>query len=177
MWTGAASGSICIKLELFKLTLYGLDALARLARMTSPDAHALAERELCGLVNGMAHQIAEHVRQRAAKVGLTAPQATALRELTGPMTMRELADRMSCEPSNATFVVDKLEHQRLIERRPHPTDRRARQLVLTPEGTALRERLVALLSADSPLAALSQQERGTLQRLLQRAITQPPAGA
>lgn len=141
--------------------------------MTTPDGQAVAERELCGLVNGMAQQIAEHVRRRAARLGLTAPQATALRELTGPMTMRELADRMSCEPSNATFVVDKLEHQSLIERRPHPTDRRARQLVLTPEGTALRERLIALLSEDSPLAGLSQQEQGTLQRLLQRAITQP----
>jgi hypothetical protein len=27
---------------------------------------------------------------------------------------------MACEPSNATVVIDKLESQRLIERRPHP---------------------------------------------------------
>ncbi|WP_202876099.1 MarR family transcriptional regulator [Kribbella sp. VKM Ac-2566] len=50
-------------------------------------------------------------------LGLTAAQATALREMTGPMAMGELAERMSCEPSNATFVVDKLEKQGLIERR------------------------------------------------------------
>ncbi|MFD5320769.1 MarR family winged helix-turn-helix transcriptional regulator [Streptomyces sp. NPDC127098] len=134
------------------------------------ETRAVAERQLCGLVNGMAQQIAEHLRQRATALGLTAPQATALRELSGPMTMRELAERMSCEPSNATFVVDRLEKQGLIERRPHPTDRRARHLLLTPDGTALRERLLALLGEDSPLAALSADEQRTLQGLLERAI-------
>lgn len=143
--------------------------------MTNPEAQAIAERQLCGLVNGMAHRIAEHVRQHAITLGLTAPQATALRELTGPMTMRELAERMSCEPSNATFVVDKLERQDLIERRPHPTDRRARQLVLTPKGTALRQELVELLSTGSPLAGLDRQEQHALQDLLRRAIAHQPA--
>src|SRR3954451_5044711 len=104
----------------------------------SPEPQAIAERELCGLVNGLAQQIADHVRERAVTLGLTAAQATALREMTGPMSMRELAERMSCEPSNATFVVDKLEKPCLIERRPHPTDRSSRHLVLTADGTALR---------------------------------------
>ncbi len=69
---------------------------------------------------------ADHVRERAVASGLTAAQATALREMTGPMTMRELSERMSREPSDATFVVDKLEKQGLVERRPHPADRRAK---------------------------------------------------
>ncbi|WP_371525633.1 MarR family transcriptional regulator [Streptomyces sp. NBC_01283] len=141
--------------------------------MTNPESQAIAERQLCGLVNGMADQIAEHLRERAVRLGLTAPQATALRELAGPMTMRELAERMSCEPSNATFVVDKLEKQALIERRPHPSDRRAKQLVLTPEGVALRERLLGMLGEDSPLAALTQKEQDALRDLLQRAISRP----
>ncbi|GAA2715624.1 MULTISPECIES: MarR family transcriptional regulator [Streptomyces] len=138
---------------------------------TSPESQAIAERQLCGLVNGLAQRIADHVRERAAVLGLTAPQATALREMTGPMTMRELAERMCCEPSNATFVVDKLEKQNLVERRPHPVDRRAKHLVLTAEGTALRERLRALLAEGSPLAGLSPEEQGVLHGLLERAIT------
>lgn len=137
----------------------------------SPDRQAVAERQLCGLVNGLAQQIAEHLRERAVTLGLTAAQATALRELTGPMTMRELAERMSCEPSNATFVVDKLENQNLIERRAHPTDRRARQLVLTPKGDALRERLLDLLAQDSPLAGLNSRQQRALQDLLEHATT------
>ncbi|WP_345354845.1 MarR family winged helix-turn-helix transcriptional regulator [Actinoallomurus liliacearum] len=136
----------------------------------SPEPQATAERELCGLVNGLAQQITDHVRERAVPLGLTAAQATALREMTGPMTMRELAERMSCEPSNATFVVDKLEKLGLIERRAHPTDRRARQLVLTPEGDTLRGRLLELLAQDSPLAGLTAEQQRTLQDLLEHAI-------
>jgi DNA-binding MarR family transcriptional regulator len=139
--------------------------------VTSPEPQVAAERELCGLVNGLARQIGEHVRERAATLGLTAAQATALRELNGPMTISELADRMSCEPSNATFVIDKLENQKLIERRPHPTDRRAKELVLTSAGAALRERLITLLTQESPLAGLTQQQQRALHDLLARAVT------
>jgi DNA-binding MarR family transcriptional regulator len=154
--------------------MFWLDGLARLECMTtSPEPQAIAERQLCGLVNGLAQQITDHLRERAATLGLTAAQATALREMTGPMTMRELAERMSCEPSNATFVVDKLEKQGLIERRPHPTDRRAKQLVLTAEGNTLRERLLELLARDSPLAGLTSEQQRSLQDLLEQAITRP----
>jgi MarR family transcriptional regulator, organic hydroperoxide resistance regulator len=139
--------------------------------MTRPEPQVAAERQLCGLVNGLAGKISAHVRERAVKLGLTAAQATALRELTGPMTMSELADRMDCEPSNATVVVDRLEGRGLLERRPHPSDRRAKQLVLTPAGTELRERLLELLGEESPLAGLTRQEQAVLHALLQRAVS------
>ncbi|MDG4859694.1 MarR family transcriptional regulator [Streptomyces sp. T-3] len=87
------------------------------------------------------------------------------------MTMRELAERMSCEPSNATFVIDKLEKQDLVERRAHPTDRRARHLVLTAKGAALRERLLELLAQGSPLSGLTGAQQRALQGLLEQAIT------
>ncbi|MFJ4777622.1 MarR family winged helix-turn-helix transcriptional regulator [Streptomyces sp. NPDC088762] len=137
---------------------------------TPPERQAIAERQLCGLVSGLAQRIAEHVRECAGALGITASQATALREMSGPMTMRELAERMSCEPSNTTFVVDKLEKQHLIERHPHPTDRRAKHLVLTAEGTALRARLLELLAVDAPLSGLDPQEQRVLHGLLERAI-------
>ncbi|MFB4279386.1 MarR family winged helix-turn-helix transcriptional regulator [Nonomuraea sp. MTCD27] len=138
--------------------------------LAEAEAQAIAERNLCGLVSALSRQIEGHVRERAAALDLTAPQATALRELTGPLTMRDLADRMGCEPSNATFVVDRLEEQGIVERRPHPTDRRAKQLVLTPQGVALRERLIEKLTEGSPMAGLTPQEQTTLQELLQRAL-------
>ncbi|MGR6968111.1 MarR family winged helix-turn-helix transcriptional regulator [Streptomyces cynarae] len=103
--------------------------------------------------------------------GLAVAQASALREMTGPMTMRELAGRMSCEPSNATVVIVKLETLRLIERRPHPTDRRAMQLVLTPGGTELRERLLKVLTQEPLFAGLTQDEQDALQGLLKRALS------
>ncbi|MEU8175800.1 MarR family transcriptional regulator [Microbispora hainanensis] len=129
-----------------------------------------ADRALCGLVKGLANQIDVHLRVRAAALGLTASQGTALCELTGPMTLRELAERMNCEPSNATFVADRLEAQGYLERHPHPDDRRAKQLVLTPKGTELRERLLELVLQDSPLAPLAPEEQDVLHRLLTRAL-------
>ncbi|MEU8323106.1 MarR family transcriptional regulator [Nonomuraea sp. NPDC048881] len=133
------------------------------------EARAAAERNLCGLVGALARQIEGHVRERAAALDLTAAQAVALRELTGPMTMSDLAGRMGCEPSNATFVIDRLEQQGVVERRPHPSDRRAKLLVLTQEGAGLRERLLGLLTEGSPLAALTPGEQSVLQELLERA--------
>ncbi|RII19743.1 putative HTH-type transcriptional regulator YusO [Streptomyces sp. YIM 130001] len=141
--------------------------------MTESQAQATAERELCGLVNGLAQQIADHVRGRAGTLGLTAPQATVLREMTGPLTMRELAGRMGCEPSNATFVVDKLENQGLVERVAHPTDRRAKHLVLTDEGAVLRGRLIDLLAEESPLAGLTIEQQRVLHGLLEQAVARP----
>lgn len=130
-----------------------------------------AERELCGLVNALAHQIETHVRGRATTLGLTPAQAVALRELTGPMTMRDLAERMSCEPSNATYIVDRLEEKGLVERQANARDRRVKQIVLTDDGTRLRDRLLALLIEESPLQPLTRQERQTLHQLLARAVT------
>jgi MarR family transcriptional regulator, organic hydroperoxide resistance regulator len=137
---------------------------------TERETRARADRLLCGLVKGLASHIDAHVRARAATLGLTASQGTALSELTRPMTLRELAERMNCEPSNATFVADRLEEQGYLERHPHPDDRRAKQLVLTPKGTELRERLLALLSEDSPLAPLTPEEQQVLHHLLARAL-------
>ncbi|MFD0786246.1 MarR family winged helix-turn-helix transcriptional regulator [Micromonospora azadirachtae] len=130
----------------------------------------LADRQVCGLVRDVASQVEAHLRARAATLGLTATQATALCELTHPMTLRDLAERMSCEPSNITFVADRLEGQGYLERHPHPEDRRAKQLILTPEGTELRGRLIELLSTDSPLAPLAAEEQETLRNLLTRAL-------
>ncbi|MEU6430304.1 MarR family transcriptional regulator [Microbispora sp. NPDC046973] len=137
---------------------------------TEHETRAQTDRELCGLINGLAKQIEAHLRTRASALGLTASQGAALRELTRPMTLRELAERMSCEPSNATFVADRLEEQGYLERHPHPGNRRAKQLVLTPEGAELRERLLGMLSEDSPLAPLASEEQDALRRLLARAV-------
>jgi DNA-binding MarR family transcriptional regulator len=77
---------------------------------------------------------------------------------------------MACEASNVTFVVDKLEVSGLVERTPHPDDRRAKRVSLTAEGKALRTRLMRQLTKDSPLDPLSAEERHRLQDLLVKAV-------
>jgi len=133
-----------------------------------------AVRELCGLVNELAQRISDHVGTCASTLDLTEAQAIALRELTGPMTSRELARRMSCEPSNITYVVDRLARLGLVERQAHPNDRRARQLVLTECGTRVRADLLATLIVDSPLEGLTATQQRQLHDLLLRAINDSP---
>ncbi len=51
------------------------------------------------------------------------------------LTQRELARLMAIENPTLVRLLDSLEQQDLIERRPCPNDRRARRLHLTPAGT------------------------------------------
>ncbi|WP_433510318.1 MarR family winged helix-turn-helix transcriptional regulator [Nonomuraea sp. CA-143628] len=140
--------------------------------MTMSDSQVAADWELAKLVHELDLQNNARQRERVGSLGLTIAQASALRELTGPMTMRELAERMGCEPSNATVVIDNLESQQLLERRPHPTDRRAKQLMLTPEGAERREKLLESLRGEELLmTGLTQQQQDALQDLLQQAIS------
>jgi MarR family transcriptional regulator, organic hydroperoxide resistance regulator len=124
------------------------------------------DRDVCKLVHRLAHRLDTHVRRVADELGLTPTQVIALRELTEPITARELANRMSCEPSNATFVLDRLEQQDLIQRRPHPTDRRAKQIVLTPAGERRRADVLEHLGKQPPLAKLTTFQQESLRDLL-----------
>jgi DNA-binding MarR family transcriptional regulator len=81
---------------------------------------------------------------------------------------------MSCEPSNVTYVVDRLARLGLVERQPHPHDRRAKQLVLTECGTKVRDDLLATLVVDSPLEGLTAIQQQQLHDLLLRAIKDSP---
>ena len=69
--------------------------------------------------------------------GLTPNDARALSSLTASSgrTMGSLAEEWKCDASTATWIVDRLEAKGLVERRPHPTDRRVKLVVLTPRGS------------------------------------------
>ncbi|QDP98543.1 MarR family transcriptional regulator [Microlunatus elymi] len=129
-----------------------------------------SDREVCLMVTELAKQIDDHLRSHLTGLNLTATQAIAIRELSSPMTMRELAHQMTCEASNVTFVVDRLEAGGLVERTPHPDDRRSKRVALTAQGRAVRARLMRQLTKDSPLDPLSADERARLQTLLAKAV-------
>src|SRR5438445_10398602 len=64
--------------------------------------------------------------------------------------MRDLAARLQCDPSNVTFLADRLEERGLVERRPDPSGRRVKRLALTPAGLAMRIRVVKAAATSSP---------------------------
>jgi|GraSoiStandDraft_39_1057311.scaffolds.fasta_scaffold147885_3 DNA-binding MarR family transcriptional regulator len=90
--------------------------------------------------------------------------------------MRDLADRLQCDPSNVTFLADRLEERGLIERRPDLSDRRVKLLALTTAGLAVRTRIVQAAATRSPLARLSPADQQRLSRLLDKCLQpEPPA--
>ncbi|MEM9795666.1 MAG: MarR family transcriptional regulator [Pseudomonadota bacterium] len=54
----------------------------------------------------------------------------------GPSTMQALADALCVAPRTVTTLVDGLEAESLVERTPHPTDRRAKTIAATKAGEA-----------------------------------------
>jgi len=90
--------------------------------------------------------------------------------------MRDLAGRLQCDPSNVTFLADRLEERGLIERRPDLSDRRVKLLALTTAGLAVRTRIVQAAATRSPLARLSPADQQRLCRLLDKCLqAEPPA--
>ena len=92
--------------------------------------------------------------------------------------MTELASLHSCEASNITGLVDKLEARGLIERIPSPTDRRVKMIAVTRAGAKLRARLLERIAEPPPfIASLSQAEQRTLRDILAKATAGlSPAG-
>jgi MarR family transcriptional regulator, organic hydroperoxide resistance regulator len=83
-----------------------------------------------------------------------------------PLPLRQIADKLRCDPSNITLLAERLEEKGLAERRPHPADGRVRTLVLTPAGVAARRKLLERVQERSPLAALDAEQQRQLQELL-----------
>lgn len=55
--------------------------------------------------------------------------------------MGACAQEMGVDASTATWLIDRLEEKGLVERRPSPTDRRVKGVVLTEQGAATRKQL------------------------------------
>ncbi len=109
----------------------------------------------------------------AAAVDLSPVQCHVLHlmEPGRPLPMRRLAEALSCDASNVTGLVDRLEARGLVERRPSGEDRRVKVVHLTTSGARLRTDLLRHVGGrPHPFARLSPRDRRTLVRLLERLV-------
>jgi DNA-binding MarR family transcriptional regulator len=86
------------------------------------------------------------------------------------VTSRQLCQQLNVLPPNMVVLLRELDKRGLIERQPHPTDRRAVGLLLSTSGKALMKKAEKAASAADAqgTAHLSPAERKTLARLLQK---------
>jgi len=130
--------------------------------------------EIVDLVWELVAQMHQHFLTRIAELGLSPPQAMALRGLDpdAPVPMGALACRLRCDASNVTGIVDRLEAKQLVERRVAASDRRVKTLVFTAKGRAVRRRLDAVLLDEPPaVARLTRAEQRVFRELLRRVVT------
>jgi DNA-binding MarR family transcriptional regulator len=141
-----------------------------------PDLDVRAMATVARLLN-----VATHIRERltafAAEYGVSVPEADVLFTLrrSGPpyrLSPTAIANALLVPSGTMTNRLDRLERQGLIERVPHPTDRRSMEVKLTDHGRRLVDDAVTRHVANEAemLAPLSERERATLDRLTARLL-------
>lgn len=71
----------------------------------------------------------------------------------------ELGRRSGLEPSTMTGLLDRMERDGLLERRPDPDDRRAQRIHLTPEGARCRKPVLGVVQDTLDRASQEFTER------------------
>ena len=124
---------------------------------------------------------AAHVRAAdvLGSVGLT-PALFALLNVIAAREgaiQQELGAVLGIDRSTMVSLIDQLESAGLAKRRPSATDRRAREIAITPKGRRLLQRSRRMISEteDEVLAGLTAEERSALVRMLRRALESAPA--
>ncbi len=130
------------------------------------------------LLKKISLRIEKELERRLAKSGLSVKTfgiVMLLLEEEG-LTQKELGTRTEVPGYSTTRVLDSLEKQGLIQRRPHPTSRRANLIYLTEKGQELRGQLPMMIQGvnDDFLAACNQDERKMLQGALAKILEQNP---
>jgi len=114
-----------------------------------------------------------HLPSCGEAFGLSAVQCHVLHliEPGQAVPMSRLAETLSCDASNVTGLVDRLESRGLVRRQASARDRRVKVLQLTPTGTRIRAQVLRRMSGRSlPLSKLSIGRQRTLVKLLEALV-------
>ena len=149
-------------------------------------------REFAFILNDVARLLRTYADHKAAQFGMTRAQWAVLVRLdrSEGLNQSELAETLDLQPITLTRLLDKLCDSGLIERRPDPSDRRAKRLFLTPAARPLLKQLSALGEATMAGATegLSQEDiermvaklatvKDNLRRLIHQRNANAEAGA
>jgi DNA-binding MarR family transcriptional regulator len=116
----------------------------------------------------MSSLIADDMARGLQARGLTQARATLLWVVAhhGPLTQRQIADRLRVTPRNVTTLIDALERDGFVTRAKHERDRRAVLVHLTEQGKTATARMKseAAALAHALFADLSPTDLATVIR-------------
>jgi DNA-binding MarR family transcriptional regulator len=137
---------------------------------TGADASAV-NRDILDTLTGLVKLVGGVGQGSAAEFGIAPHDLLAMFKLDDAMSMKELAQHMGCDASFVTSVADTLERRGFAKRAPSQRDRRVKNLVLTEEGIAAKERLMRELAEKMPWSyALDDTERHCFLGLLKKVL-------
>ena len=141
---------------------------------------ANSRREVLFLLSDVARTMRTYIDQRAREHGMTRAQWGVLARLERRegMTQAEMAEALEIQPISLVRLIDRLCLHGLVERRPHPRDRRANRLYLTDAGRKLLSEAFPdqVSFVCNAFGRLNEAELRQMHQLLQRLDTGPDAG-
>src|ERR1700733_353437 len=128
---------------------------------------ASPNREFAFILNDVARLLRTYADYKAGQFGITRAQWAVLVRVdrSEGLNQSELAEVLDLQPITLTRLLDKLCDGGLIERRPDPTDRRAKRLYLTPAAHPLRKQL-GTLGEETMADALAGVDADSLQQMV-----------
>ena len=128
-----------------------------------PHVEPLTDEQLNQQISDTLPELFKHFHELSQRIatesGMNGSDAIALLKLDAPMTMKELGQRMGCDPSFVTTIADTLEKHGLARREPSLRDRRSKNIVLTPEGVTVRDRLFREILSRAPWCTGARHRR------------------
>lgn len=140
--------------------------------MDKKQAQELRDRNLGFLISDVHRLLTAAVDKEVGALGLTRSQLRVVLHLMRDdgLSQVALADDLQLGKVTVGGLLDRLQEKGLVERRPHPTDRRAKLVYLTLADQAIYDSIVAAgrTILEQVLAGISKAEEKTLIKLLLR---------
>jgi len=137
------------------------------------------DQEIFDAMTEFVSQLMQRGEQLAERFDVPMSCVKAIRRLDAAVTMKDLGQRLHCDPSFVTMIADALEQRGLAKREPNPGDRRIKNLVLTPRGHEVKATIEQETLGEMPWTrALSVDEREQFLRLVRKmneALASKPA--
>lgn len=128
--------------------------------------------ELWQMMVGLVWETRGEWRRKVSEVtGLPFSRTRVLRRLfDAPMTLTQLAEATGSDAPATTVAVNDLEHRGLVERYPHPDNKRAKLVSVTPAGRQMVALVRRTVRDDAPPGVndLSRTDLAHLRRILER---------
>jgi DNA-binding MarR family transcriptional regulator len=139
-----------------------------------------APSTLAFLLSQVGIHAARQFSERMAEVDLSPPLFRVLNlvDAAEGRSQQAIGEAVDVPASRMVALVDELEQRGLVERRPHPTDRRVRALYLTPKGrkTLARGREIAAAHEQALTRGMAAADRKRLVQLLQKIVDEQTIG-